>query len=95
MKIDAAQVSHVAKLARLSLADAEIELYSSQLSSILGHVEKLNELDLKGVEPTSHVLELRNVMREDAVRPSWPPDDILANAPDRKDDFYRVPRIIE
>ncbi len=95
MSIDIKEVTHIAKLARLSLTGAELELYSTQLSGILGYVEKLKELDTGGIEPTSHVLDLKNVMREDRVRPSLPEDEVLANAPDRKDGFYRVPRIIE
>jgi aspartyl-tRNA(Asn)/glutamyl-tRNA(Gln) amidotransferase subunit C len=65
------------------------------LSKILAYIEKLNELDIAGVEPTSHVLDLVNVLREDEPRPSIALDEALLNAPDRADNFYRVPRIIE
>lgn len=95
MKIDTAQVKHIAKLARLALPNEELETYSGQLSSILSYIGKLKELDTSAVEPTSHVLDLKNVMREDLSRPSVPPEEILSNAPDRKDNFYRVPKIIE
>ncbi|MCL4475269.1 MAG: Asp-tRNA(Asn)/Glu-tRNA(Gln) amidotransferase subunit GatC [Nitrospirae bacterium] len=92
MKID---VEHIAHLARLRLSEEEKEKFGVQLSSILTYVEKLNELDTSGVEPTSHVLAIGNVMREDALRPSLSTDEALRNAPDRADDFYRVPKIIE
>lgn len=95
MSIDNRQVEHIARLARLSITEKETETFGSQLSKILDYIEKLNQLDTSGVEPTSHVLELTNVMREDSLRPSLSPDEALANSPDRSDDFYRVPRIIE
>jgi aspartyl-tRNA(Asn)/glutamyl-tRNA(Gln) amidotransferase subunit C len=88
-------VEHIARLARLDLSDEEKELFGSQLSDILRYVEKLGELDTSTVEPTSHVLELTNVIRDDRPRPSLPPEEALSNAPDRVDNFYRVPRIIE
>lgn len=89
------QVEHVARLARLAITDAETALYSRQLSSILSYIEKLDELDTAAVEPTSHVLPLTNVFRDDRVRPSLAPDQALANAPDRAGDLFRVPKIIE
>lgn len=92
MKLD---VEHIAHLARLYLTGEERERYGAQLSSILNYVEKLKELDTSGIEPTSHVLAMGNVMREDDVRPSLSKDDALMNAPDRADGFYRVPKIIE
>ena len=82
-------------LARLSLTEEEKELFGAQLSSILDYMEKLNELDTENIEPTSHVLSLSNVMREDAPKDSIPREDALSNAPDRTDAFYRVPKIIE
>jgi len=88
-------VAHIAHLARLFLSTEEQEKFSLQLSSILEYVEKLNELNTSGIEPTSHVLEIRNLMRDDTQRPSLPVDHALANAPDRYGNFYRVPKIIE
>ena len=85
------QVLHVAKLARLRLADEEIEKMSSELSGILDHIEKIEELDLDGVEPTSHVVTLENVLRPDEPRPSWPRERVLEVAPDAADDGFRVP----
>jgi aspartyl-tRNA(Asn)/glutamyl-tRNA(Gln) amidotransferase subunit C len=89
------EIEHIAILARLSLTEEEKELFGAQLSSILDYMEKLNELDTEHIEPTSHVLSISNVMREDAPRDSIPREDALANAPDRTDKFYRVPKIIE
>lgn len=88
-------VEHIARLARLSLSEQEKKTFSDQLGSILGYVQKLNELDTTGVEPTSHVLDIRNIMREDTPAPSLPADSALLNAPDRSGNFYRVPKIIE
>lgn len=92
MKMD---VEHIALLARLSLTEEERERFGSQLSSILSYVGKLNEIDTSGIEPASHVLEMKNIMREDELRSSLPVDDALMNAPDRSGNFYRVPKIIE
>lgn len=85
------QVLHVAKLARLRIGDDEIEKMESELSGILDHIEKINELDLDGVEPTSHVVTLENVLRPDEPRPSWPRDTMLEVAPDAGDGGFRVP----
>jgi aspartyl-tRNA(Asn)/glutamyl-tRNA(Gln) amidotransferase subunit C len=85
------QVLHVAKLARLRLADDEIERMSSELSTILDHIEKIEELDLDDVEPTSHVVALENVLRPDQPRPSWPRERMLELAPDAGEGGYRVP----
>ena len=95
MSIDSSQVSHIARLARLSISNEEIKLFGSQLSDILTYIKKLEQLDTSGVEPTSHALSLENVDRPDVVRESLTVDDVLANAPDRHDSFYRVPKIIE
>ncbi len=95
MKITKQEVEHVAKLGRLELAEQEKEKLTDQLSNILTYVEKLNELDTKGVEPTSHVLDINNVMREDVAGASLPQERALANAPDKAAGHYRVPLIIE
>ncbi|HLG21909.1 MAG TPA: Asp-tRNA(Asn)/Glu-tRNA(Gln) amidotransferase subunit GatC, partial [Candidatus Manganitrophaceae bacterium] len=94
MKISQEQVKRVAKLARLSLTPEETERFSEQLSHILSYIEKLNQLDTSKVEPTSHVLPLSNVFREDQARPSLPAEEALANAPDREGPFFRTPKII-
>jgi aspartyl-tRNA(Asn)/glutamyl-tRNA(Gln) amidotransferase subunit C len=89
--IDRDQVLHVARLARLRLDDEEVERMSRELSSILEHVDRIAELELDQVEPTSHVVELENVLRPDEPRPSWPREKILEPAPDSADDAFRVP----
>ena len=94
-RISLAEVEHVARLARLELSAAEKERMRSQLDAILGYVEKLRRVDTTGVPPTAHVLPLVNVMREDEVRPSYPVEAMLANAPAEEGDCFRVPRILE
>ena len=88
-------VEHVAELARLELTAAEKERFIVQLNSILTYVEKLSELNTAGVEPTSHVLPMSNVFRDDEVRPSLDRDRVLQNAPQESHFFFKVPRIIE
>ncbi len=95
MKISRKEIEHIAVLARLSLSEEEKDLFGSQLSSILDYMEKLNELDTRDIDPTSHVLSLHNVMREDTLTSSIPREDALMNAPSRTEKFYRVPKIIE
>jgi aspartyl-tRNA(Asn)/glutamyl-tRNA(Gln) amidotransferase subunit C len=89
--IDRDQVLHVARLARLRLTAEEVERMPGELSKILEHVEKMDELDLDGVEPTSHVVDLTNVLREDVPRPCLPHERALAGAPDVADGGFRVP----
>ena len=88
-------VVHVARLARLELGAADLERMREQLNSILTYIDKLKELDVEGVEPTSHAVPLVNVMREDEVAPCFAQEAMLANAPDRVGELFRVPRIIE
>jgi aspartyl-tRNA(Asn)/glutamyl-tRNA(Gln) amidotransferase subunit C len=88
-------VEHVAELARLALTAAEKDQLSAQLNSILTYIEKLNELDTRDVEPTSHVLPMSNVFRDDEVRPSLDRTEVLRNAPEESHFFFTVPRIIE
>lgn len=95
VKITLAEVEHVARLARLALGADEKDRMRSQLDAILGYVEQLRRVDTAGVEPTAHVLPLVNVMRDDEVRPSYPADAMLANAPAAQDGQFRVPRILE
>ena len=89
--IDREQVLHVARLANLSLSDEEVERMASELSGILEHVERISELHLDGVEPTSHVIALENVFRPDEPRPSWDRDEVLESAPDPASGAFRVP----
>lgn len=95
MKISKEMVKHIAMLSRLEFQENEIELYGEQLSRILDYVDKLNEVNTEGVEPTSHVLSLDNVFREDIVKASLSREEALRNAPDSTDKFFRVPKIIE
>jgi aspartyl-tRNA(Asn)/glutamyl-tRNA(Gln) amidotransferase subunit C len=94
-RITSTDVQHVARLARLELSAAEQERMRSQLDAILGYVAKLGEVDTTAVPPTSHVLDLANVMREDEVRPCYPAEAMLANAPDPEGEQFRVPKILE
>jgi aspartyl-tRNA(Asn)/glutamyl-tRNA(Gln) amidotransferase subunit C len=89
--IDRDQVLHVARLARLRLSDQEVERMTGELSQILEHVEKMDELDLDGVEPTSHVVELQNVLREDVPRECLPREKALEQASDATESGFRVP----
>jgi aspartyl-tRNA(Asn)/glutamyl-tRNA(Gln) amidotransferase subunit C len=89
--IDRDQVLHVAKLARLRLSDDEVDRMPGELSKILEHVETMNELDLDGVEPTSHVVDLTNVLREDVPREGLDRETALGQAPDAADSGFRVP----
>jgi aspartyl-tRNA(Asn)/glutamyl-tRNA(Gln) amidotransferase subunit C len=95
MKITKKEVEHVARLARLELSEQDKEKLTDQLSNILTYVEKLNELDTTGVAPTSHVLDISNVMRSDTPEASLPQERALANAPDKAAGHYKVPKIIE
>lgn len=94
-RISLEQVDHVARLARLELSAADKERMRSELDGILSYIDKLRALDTRDVEPTSHAVPVTNVMRDDVERPSLPQEDMLANAPDRHRDMFRVPRIIE
>jgi aspartyl-tRNA(Asn)/glutamyl-tRNA(Gln) amidotransferase subunit C len=89
--IEREQVLHVAKLARLGLSEEEVERMAGELSGILEHVDRIAELDLDDVEPTSHVVELENVLRADVPHQSLPPEVALASAPDPAEGAFRVP----
>jgi aspartyl-tRNA(Asn)/glutamyl-tRNA(Gln) amidotransferase subunit C len=95
MRLSRAQVEHVADLAQLALSEAEKELFQEQLSSILEYAERLQELDTDAIPPTSTVLPLENIMREDQVQPSLPQPDVLANAPVVEDSCFQVPVVLE
>jgi aspartyl-tRNA(Asn)/glutamyl-tRNA(Gln) amidotransferase subunit C len=93
VEISRDEVLHVAKLARLALSEQEIEKFREQLSAILEAVGKVSELDLDGVPPTSHPLDLVNVLAEDDPVPSLSREAVLANAPDPEDGFFGVPPV--
>lgn len=94
MPLSKKEVEHVALLARLYLSEEEKEAYTQQLGAILDYMERLNTLDTQGVEPTAHVLPLRNVFREDAVRPGLPREKTLAGAPAAREGQFKVPRVV-
>lgn len=89
------EIEHVALLARLKLSDKEKELFSRQVGGIINYIHKLNELDTSDVEPTAHVLPVKNVFREDKLKPSLPRSKVFQNSPGKDETFYRVPKIIE
>ena len=94
MAISEEQVRHVALLARLALDDEQITRYGEDLNSILGHIDTIQQLDLEGVEPTAHALDVVNEMRADEVRDCLPRGLALRNAPDSTDDAFVIPRIV-
>ncbi|MBU4310309.1 Asp-tRNA(Asn)/Glu-tRNA(Gln) amidotransferase subunit GatC [bacterium] len=94
-KITKRDVEYVAKLARLKLSEKEKEKFTRQLDQILKYVDKLNELDTEKVKPTSHVLPLKNVFREDRVGESLKVEKVLENAPEKAKGFFKVPKVIE
>lgn len=95
MSITNQDVQHVAKLARLNLSADEEQKFTEQLNAILQYAEKLNELDTDGVEPTTHVLPVSNVMREDVKRESLPVEKVMLNAPEEEDGQFKVPAVLE
>jgi aspartyl-tRNA(Asn)/glutamyl-tRNA(Gln) amidotransferase subunit C len=95
MALSRGDVMHIARLARIALDEGEVERFRAQLSGILDHFQALAALDTDGVEPTAHPLPLANVMREDAVEPSLPREDVLANAPLAEDGYLRVRAVLE
>jgi aspartyl-tRNA(Asn)/glutamyl-tRNA(Gln) amidotransferase subunit C len=95
MKLTRDQVRHVAELAKLKLTDAEVDLFQEQLSAVLQDADRLDELDTQSIPPTAGVLPLRNVMRPDEPRPSYPRDVMLQNAPDVEDGFVKVQVVLD
>jgi aspartyl-tRNA(Asn)/glutamyl-tRNA(Gln) amidotransferase subunit C len=93
--IDRETVIHVARLARLGLSEQDIETFRTQLSSILQNIAILQEADVSGVSPTAHASRLTNIMREDIPQPSYPPEVLLANAPDQEDNCLKVNAVLE
>ena len=93
MTLSREQVRHVALLARLGLKEGEEDFYAEQLSRILGHIDRLNEVDTESIPPTAQVVEMRNVMRDDEPRPCLPQEVAVANAPESKDGFFVVKAI--
>ncbi|PNU19326.1 Asp-tRNA(Asn)/Glu-tRNA(Gln) amidotransferase GatCAB subunit C [Geothermobacter hydrogeniphilus] len=95
MSMTREQVAHVARLARLDLADNELDRLAADMDAILSYVDKLNELDIDGIEPTAHAVPMENAFREDRVRPSIGTEKALVNAPAADDSCFLVPKVIE
>lgn len=93
--ISRAEVAHLARLARLAVTDAELDVFAAQLDAIVGAVARVGEVAADDIPPTSHVIPLTNVLRPDVVRPSLPQVDVLAGAPSAEDGRFRVPRILD
>ncbi len=94
MKITGKDVEHVAMLARLAISPEEKELFTEQLNVILDYVDQLKGLDTEDIAPTSHVIPMQNVMRDDVVTPSLPQEEVLQNAPEKENGYFKVPKIV-
>jgi aspartyl-tRNA(Asn)/glutamyl-tRNA(Gln) amidotransferase subunit C len=95
MALSKETVKYVADLSRIELKEQELERLSKQLESILGFIDKLKELDVENISPTSHILPISNIFRDDIKKVSLPQDKALSNAPDRQGHFFGVPKVIE
>jgi len=95
MSLTPDEVLHIARLARIALSDADVQRLTAQLSGILDHFAALSSVDAGDVEPTAHPLPLSNVMRADEVSPSLPRSEVLANAPEQEEGFFRVRAVLE
>ncbi len=93
-KLTEQEVRHVARLSRLELSDQEVEHFAEQLSAVLDYVSKLNELDVEGVEPMAHAMDVTNVLRPDEPVPGMSLKQALANAPDKMPPFFKVPKVL-
>lgn len=95
MSLTPDEVKRIARLARVGLSDDEVAHFQVQLSEILDYFQRLREVDTEGLPPTAHTLAMHNVMRDDEPRPSFDKEEVLANAPQREDDLFRVRAILE
>lgn len=95
MPISRDVVEHVSRLAHVGLRQDEVQEMTEQLSSVLEHIAVLQQVNTDGVAPTAHSVAIHDVMRDDEVRPSWPPADVLANAPRRSDNLFQVQAILD
>lgn len=95
MKITRKDVENVALLSRLEMKGDDVEKFTGQLNAILDYIDVLNKVDTSGVEPTAHVLPIKNVMRTDEAKPSLSRELALANAPEQEDGYFKVPKILE
>lgn len=95
MAIDKKQVEHIAKLSKLHFSEEEIETFIDEFSVILQHVGKVNSVNTDGVEPCSNVFSINNRFREDEVKPSMPPEQLLKSTPSTEDTYFLVPNVVE
>ena len=95
MSLTPDEVKRIARLARVGLSEGEVAHFQVQLSEILDYFQRLREVDTEGLPPTAHTLAMHNVMRDDEPRPSFDKEEVLANAPQREDDLFRVRAILE
>ncbi len=95
MKISREQIEHVANLARLNLTEEEKQRFTTDMEAIITFADQLNELDIKEIEPTAHVIPIQNVFRKDEAKPSFDRDALLANAPSKADGCFSVPKVVE
>lgn len=94
MPITIKDVEYVAGLAKLELSEAEKRKFAKELDNIIKYIEQLKEVDTLNIPPTSHIIPMENVLREDKVEPSLSQDEALANDPDKKDEYFKVPKVI-
>ena len=90
-----AEVRHIATLSRLQLSDEEVAMMMKELSAIVGYVDQLREVDVEGVDPTAHAVDVKNVFRDDVVRESIGSDRAVANAPQNEDSYFKVPKVLD
>ncbi len=95
MAISKEEVKYIANLARLGLDDKEVDHFQAQLEGILEYIDKLRKLDVSGIAPMAHVLDVKNVYRPDVVKPSIDPQDVLKSSPAKQGNFFKVPKVIE
>jgi len=95
MKLSSEEALHIARLARLGVTEEDVDKFREQLSNILENFDILQQVDTEGVPPTAQSIVLQNIMRDDEVAPSLPPEDILANAPRREGECFRVRAVLE
>ncbi|MBI2847787.1 MAG: Asp-tRNA(Asn)/Glu-tRNA(Gln) amidotransferase subunit GatC [Chloroflexi bacterium] len=95
MKLSREEVLHIALLARVGITEADVDKFGEQLSNILENFEILQQVDTTSVPPTAQSIALQNVMREDEITPSLPEDDVLSNAPQKDEDFFKVRAVLE
>jgi aspartyl-tRNA(Asn)/glutamyl-tRNA(Gln) amidotransferase subunit C len=95
MKITRKDVEVVALLSRLEIPESEIEIFTGQLNAILEYADVLNQVNVDNIQPTAHVLPLKNVMRPDVVKPSLPRELALSNTPEQEEGYFKVPKIME